>query len=74
MILQYLSKSKQEDEEQKIEIIKDNISSVAVFEDRIEVYFNEPNTKSVVTYLKKDLQIYNMWLLNDNFKTLKKLI
>lgn len=74
MILQYLSKNKLEEKEQKIETIKDNISSVAVFEDRIEVYFNEPNTKSVVTYLKKDLQIYNMWLLNDNFKTLKKLI
>lgn len=74
MILQYLSKVKLENKEQTIESIKDSVSNVAIFKDKIEVNFNEPDGKSTVTYLKKDSQICNMYLLNDNFKTLKRLI
>lgn len=74
MILQYLSKVKLENKEQTIETIKDNVFNVAIFKDKIEVNFNEPDGKSTVAYLKKDSQIYSMYLLNDNFKTLKRLI
>lgn len=71
MILQYLQKT----EKETVEVIRDNATNVYDFDDRVEVTFSRPNGElDLVTFTKPHKQIYNMWLLNDNFKTLKRLI
>lgn len=75
MILQYLSKA--EDENGKkigIETIKDGVYSVAVHPHKIEVSFDKNGNRYVVEFSRNNTQIYNMWLLNDEFQTLKRLI
>lgn len=73
MILQYLSKVPTENKgEVTVETIRDNVEEVTVVGDEIKVLTKEP--KNITVFSKKDKQIYNMWLLNDNFKTLKRLI
>lgn len=76
MIIQYLSKVEHEKGKKEIvETVRDNVTDVDEFEDRVEITFSRPNGEfSRVTFGKPHSQITNMWLLNDNFKTLKRLI
>ena len=74
MILQYLSKVEVDGKVQESETIRDGVNSVSVFEDMISVEYSQNEDKCYIDYYKNDTQIYQMWLLNDNFKTLKRLI
>lgn len=74
MILQYLLRPNDKGTE-KVERIEDGVLATTIKENEIEVTLEEKSgRKGTVTFLKNDSQIYSMWLLNDNFKTLKKLI
>lgn len=74
MILQYSLRI--DDEGTKtIERIEDGVLATSIKEKEIEVTFEEKSgRKSTITFLKEDTQIYSMWLLNDSFRSLKKLI
>ena len=75
MILQYLTKVEIEGNKQTIETVRDNVTSVTELVDKIEVTFSRPNGEyDLIIFEKSHHQIVNMWLLNDNFKTLKRLI
>mgnify|MGYP001317648371 CR=1 FL=1 len=75
MILQYLTKVEIEGNKQTIETVRDNVTSVTELVDKIEVTFSTPNGEhDLIIFEKSHHQIVNMWLLNDNFKTLKRLI
>lgn len=77
MIIQFLSKVIKENEGwvEFVETVRDNVTDVTETDDRVEVTFSRPNGElDLVTYKKKHHQIKDMWLLNDNFKTLKRLI
>lgn len=75
MILQYLSKIDVDGKKQTIETVRDNVVKVQEFDTEIQVLFSRPNGEyDLVTFERQHKQIYNMWLLNDNFKTLKRLI
>ena len=75
MIIQYLSKVEREGKEQTMETVRDNVTNVDELDECVEVTFSRPNGElDLVTYTRKHKQIKNMWLLNDNFKTLKRLI
>lgn len=75
MILQYLSKVDVDGKEQTIETVRDNVTRVTEFDDKVEVLFSKPNGElGFESFPKNHHQIFNMWLLNDNFKTLKRLI
>ena len=70
MIIQY---SRVVDGE-KIETTLDGVVSLNEFGNKIDVHV-EKNERTVTnTYDKDDVYISNMYLMNDNFKTLKKLI
>ena len=69
MILQYLSKV----DDKTIETIIDNVDTVHVSDEKISVMYSKSEGKYTVDYPKGKTQIYNMWLLNDNFKPLKEL-
>lgn len=72
MILQYLSKS----EVGTIDTVEDGVISVSVNQESrwVDVVFQR-NGKLETRRLHTDNDlIYDMWLLNDNFKTLKQLI
>lgn len=74
MILQYLLRPNEKGTE-KVERIEDGVLATTIKENEIVVTLEEKSgRKGTVTFLKNDSQIYSMWLLNDNFKTLKKLI
>lgn len=74
MILQYAMRLNEEGTE-KAEYINDGVTSVAITENEIKVYFEgKRGVKNPVTFLKNCSQVYNMWLLSDTFKTLKRLI
>lgn len=74
MILQYLLRLNDKGTE-KVERIEDGVLATTIKENEIVVTLEEKSgRKGTVTFLKNDSQIYSMWLLNDNFKTLKKLI
>lgn len=72
MILQYLSKT----ELGTINTIEDNVISVDENKESewIDVVFQKNEKTETRRFYISGSQIYNMWLLNDNFKTLKKLI
>lgn len=75
MILQYLSKAEDENGKKiEIETIKDGVYSVEVHPHKIEVSFDKNGNRYVVEFSRNNTQIYNMWLLNDEFQTLKRLI
>ena len=75
MILQYLSKVEVDGKKQVIETVKDNVTEVTEFVDKIEVTFSRKNGELYSVFFQKNHhQIFSMWLLNDNFKTLKRLI
>ncbi|EKN1390032.1 hypothetical protein PWK20_002610 [Enterococcus faecalis] len=74
MILQYAMRLNEEGTE-KAEHIEDGVTSVAITENEIKVYYEDKRgVKNSTTFLKDCSQIYNMWLLSDTFKTLKRLI
>lgn len=59
----------------KAEHIEDGVTSVTITENEIKVYYEDKRgVKNSTTFLKDCSQIYNMWLLSDTFKTLKRLI
>lgn len=68
MIVQLLSKA----EDRYIEQIHDNVETVEVTEDG----FSMKTSNGVVTSIDKNKckSLRQAWLLNDNFKTLKRLI
>ena len=71
MILQYLTKFKGK----AIETIIDGVAEVEEFPNEINVIVDKNGTRQTTTFPKGPMaQVYNMWLLNDNFKTLKRLI
>lgn len=72
MILQYLSKT----DEGIIETTEDGVISVDVNKEKkyVDVAFQRNERLDTRRFYTENIQIYNMWLLNDNFKTLKKLI
>lgn len=72
MILQYLSKS----ELGTIDTVEDGVISVDVNKELrwVDVVFQRNEKTETRRFYIDGSQIYNMWLLNDNFKTLKKLI
>lgn len=70
MIIQY---SREVDNEQ-IETIIDGVVSVNDFKNKIYIHLNKNGRSMTKSYLKDDNFVYQMFLLNDNFKTLKKLI
>lgn len=75
MILQCLTKVEIEGNKQTIETVRDNVTSVTELDDKIEVTFSRPSGEhDLMIFEKPHHQIFNMWLLNDNFKTLKRLI
>ena len=75
MILQYLSRVENEKGEKiVIETVKDGVYSIAVHPHKIKVSFDKNGNRYVVEFARNNAQIYNMWLLNDEFKTLKRLI
>lgn len=74
MILQYVRRLNVEGTE-KAEHIEDGVTSVTITENEIKVYYEDKRgVKNSTTFLKDCSQIYNMWLLSDTFKTLKRLI
>ncbi|EHZ0459622.1 hypothetical protein K5G30_001480 [Enterococcus faecalis] len=74
MILQYAMRLNEEGTE-KAEHIEDGVTSVTITENEIKVYYEDKRgVKNSTTFLKDCSQIYNMWLLSDTFKTLKRLI
>ena len=72
MILQYLSKT----ELGTINTIEDNVISVDENKEAnwVDVVFQKNEKTETRRFYINSSQVYNMWLLNDNFKTLKKLI
>lgn len=72
MILQYLSKS----ELGTIDTVEDGVISVDANKELrwVDVVFQRNEKTETRRFNIDGSQIYNMWLLNDNFKTLKKLI
>ena len=72
MILQYLSKS----ELGTTDTVEDGVISVDVNKESrwVDVVFQRNEKTETRRFYIDGSQIYNMWLLNDNFKTLKKLI
>ncbi|HAP4190224.1 TPA: hypothetical protein IUV29_003277 [Enterococcus faecalis] len=74
MILQYAMRLNEEGTK-KAEHIEDGVTSVTITEKEIKVYYEDKRgVKNSTTFLKDCSQIYNMWLLSDTFKTLKRLI
>ena len=74
MILQYLSNVVRDGKAQTVETIRDNVTNVDEYNEFVEITFNRPNGEAdLVTFRKDHEQITNMWLLNNNFKTLKRL-
>ncbi|HBI1965700.1 TPA: hypothetical protein I0H52_RS10840 [Enterococcus faecalis] len=74
MILQYAMRLNEEGTK-KAEHIEDGVTSVTITENEIKVYYEDKRgVKNSTTFLKDCSQIYNMWLLSDTFKTLKRLI
>lgn len=72
MILQYLSKS----ELGTIDTVEDGVISVDVNEELrwVDVFFQRNGKLETRRFHADNDLIYDMWLLNDNFKTLKQLI
>lgn len=68
MIIQYLSKL---EDGKNIETIEDEVVGADVSKDEVRVHKRE---KGTTIFPKNHKQIYQMWLLNDDFKTLKRLI
>ena len=70
MILQY----SREIDGERLDTIIDGVVSVNEAESKVDVHV-EKNERSITkSYSKAENNIFNMYLLNDNFKTLKKLI
>ena len=70
MILQY----SREIDGERLDTIIDGVVSVNETESKVDVHV-EKNERSITkSYSKAENNIFNMYLLNDNFKTLKKLI
>ena len=72
MILQYLRKT----EVGTIETVEYGVLTADVNKksEYIDIVFQRNEKMETRRFYINDRQIYNMWLLNDNFKTLKKLI
>lgn len=72
MILQYLSKT----ELGTINTVEDNVISVDENKKSkwIDIVFQRSGKLETRRFHTNDERIHKMWLLNDNFKTLKQLI
>ena len=72
MILQYLRKT----EVGTIETVEDGVVTADVNKksEYVDIVFQRNEKTETRRFYINGSQIYNMWLLNDNFKTLKKLI
>lgn len=74
MVIQYLSKVEIDGKKQTIETIEDGVDCVRIYDTEIEAVVRKNGNVCTTTYRKDHPQIYQMWLLNDQFRTLKRLM
>ena len=70
MIIQFLSKV----DGKEINTILDGVSTITESDEVVNVTHSRNGSNYTTAYPKKNSQIYQMWLMNDEFKTLKRLI
>ena len=74
MIIQYLSKIVNDDgTKYTFETIQDKVIGITDKKGEVEILQTINGSCVSTVFQKENTQIYQMWLLNDDFKTLKRL-
>lgn len=74
MILQFTQTINDEETIKKVEHIMDGVSDVDIIGDEIQLQRYVGGKLNKFKFMKLNSDIESMWLLNDEFKTLKRLI